>query len=61
MFDGCEGLKYLPDISIWNTINVKNISYMFCKCSSLVKLPDLSKFKFIVINDMRIYFLVAVL
>ena len=28
-------MKYLPDISKWNTEKVTNLSYMFCNCSSL--------------------------
>ena len=45
IFSGCSSLKYLPNISKWNTVNVKNISLLFCGCSSLKELPDISKWK----------------
>ena len=43
MFDGCNLLKSLSDISDWDTKNVTDMSYIFNKCSSLVSLPDISK------------------
>ena len=43
MFQGCFNLIQLPEISSWDTKNVKNFSYMFCNCSSLKSLPDISK------------------
>ena len=43
MFLNCESLITLPDISKWNTSNVKNISGMFLFCNSLISLPDISK------------------
>ena len=43
MFDGCSKLEYFPDISKWNTINLKDINNMFADCSSLKSLPDISK------------------
>jgi len=43
MFNGCSSLSYLPDISIWNTNNVKDISDMFDGCSSLPSVFDFSK------------------
>ena len=42
MFNNCNSLIDLPDISTWNISNVKDISYMFYDCSSLKKLPDIS-------------------
>ena len=39
----CSLLSSLPDISKWNTNNVKNMSEMFYNCSSLSSLPDISK------------------
>ena len=33
----------LPDISNWDTSNVKNMSYLFNRCFSLISLPDISK------------------
>ena len=43
MFGGCSSLISLPDLSKWNTQNVKSIESMFNGCSSLISLPDLSK------------------
>ena len=43
MFYECSSLISLPDLSNWNTNNVKNMSYMFYKCKSLTSLPDISK------------------
>ena len=43
MFNGCNSLISLPDISNWNTKNVTNMSYMFSDCSSLISLPNISK------------------
>ena len=42
MFYGCSSLSSLPDISKWNTNNVKDMRYMFYGCSSLSSLPDIS-------------------
>ena len=39
----CKSLKYLPDISKWDTRNVQDFGEMFHECSSLKKLPDISK------------------
>jgi len=38
LFAGCSSLKILPDISKWDLSNVKNISFLFHKCSSLKEL-----------------------
>lgn len=40
LFDGCEALKVLPDISKWNTNKVKTMKNMFRYCSSLIRIPD---------------------
>ena len=42
MFNGCESLNSLPDISKWNTNNVKDMSWMFNECKSLNSLPDIT-------------------
>ena len=42
IFAGCSSLKYLPDISKWNTTNVFYMSDLFNGCSSLISLPDIS-------------------
>ena len=39
MFYCCNKLESLPDISQWDTKNVKDMSYMFDGCSSLKKIP----------------------
>ena len=36
MFNGCESLLSLPDISKWNANNDKDMSYMFNDCNSLL-------------------------
>ena len=43
LFSKCSSLKYLPDISKWNTKKVTNMLGMFYNCSSLKYLPDISK------------------
>ena len=40
IFYGYSSLCSLPDISKWNTFNVKDMSSMFYGCSSLSSLPD---------------------
>ena len=41
IFYNCISIISLPDISKWNTNNVKNMSVMFKHCSSLSSLPDI--------------------
>jgi len=41
MFYRCRKLESLPDISKWNTINVRDMSYMF-QGIILTSLPDIS-------------------
>ena len=43
MFNECNSLTSLPDISKWNTSKVIYIFNMFCGCKSLSSLPDISK------------------
>ena len=43
LFCNCSKIKSLPDISIWNTINIKYITGIFSGCCSLESLPDISK------------------
>ena len=43
MFLRCISLISLPDISKWNTSNVKDMNSMFYGCNSLISLPDISK------------------
>jgi len=42
MFCECSSLSSLPDISKWNTNNVKDMNSMFLRCSSLSFLPKIS-------------------
>ena len=39
MFQECNKLISLPDISKWNTSNVNYMSWMFYECNSLISLP----------------------
>ena len=43
MFNGCNSLVSLPDLSKWNTFNVKKMDSFFDGCNSLISLPDISK------------------
>jgi len=43
MFNGCESLISLPDISKWNTSNVTDMNDIFRGCKSLISFPDISK------------------
>ena len=42
LFSECNSLSELPDISRWNTINVKTMNNIFSGCKSLKSLPDIS-------------------
>jgi len=56
MFSNCISLISLPDISKWNTNNVKNMSYMFSNCKSLISLPDISKWNINNVTNMSFMF-----
>ena len=43
MFNRCNSLISLPDISKWNALNVNNMKGMFNKCNSLISLLDIFK------------------
>ena len=53
----CSKLLSLPDISKWNTFNIKDFSEMFMKCSSLISLPDISKWN--TYNGINLSFLIV--
>ena len=53
MFNFCNSLNSLPDISKWNTKNVISMEGMFSNCESLKILPDISKWDIKNVNDMR--------
>ena len=43
IFKGCKEIKYLPDISEWDTSNTTTFKFLFRKCFNLNKLPDIGK------------------
>ena len=43
LFNGCENILSLPDISLINTKNINNISCMFDGCKLIKTIPDISK------------------
>ena len=54
IFGNCKNLSSLPDISKWNTNNVKDMSFIFSHFINLSSLPDISKWninKFTIMND----------
>ena len=44
LFNSCNSLSSLTDLSEWDTKNISNMSYLFYGCSELKSLPDISKF-----------------
>ena len=56
MFNGCESLISLPDISKWNISNVTDMSDMFRGCKSLISLPDISKWNISNVTSMSSMF-----
>ena len=52
MFSLCNSLISLPDLSKWNTSNVKYMSNLFSYCNSLISLPDISKWNTSNVTDM---------
>ena len=39
-------MESIPDISKWDTSNVKDMSYMFSGCSSLISLPYIDNWNY---------------
>ena len=56
MFNGCESLISLPDISNWNTSNVIDMSAIFYGCKSIISLPDISKWNTTLVDNMSYMF-----
>ena len=56
LFDGCNSLISLPDISKWNTSKVKNMDSMFNNCTNYKYLPDISKWNTSNVNDLTSIF-----
>ena len=54
MFYECSSLIKIPDISKWNTSNLKSMNELFYNCTSLINVPDLSKWKIDKINDIQL-------
>ena len=55
MFCGCSSLQSLPDISKWNTENLKNIRIIFNECKKFIALPDISKWNTSKIINNKLY------
>ena len=51
MFSCCVSLISLPDLSKWNTENLRDIYHMFEQCISLSSFPDITKWDIQVDND----------
>ena len=49
-------LKFLPDISNWNTSNVVNMSSLFHNCQYLGSLPEIGKWNISKVKDMSFMF-----
>ena len=43
LFYKCGNIENMPDISNWDTSNVKYMQGIFMGCKSLKSLPDISK------------------
>ena len=43
LFNECNSLSSLTDLSKWNTKNINNMSFIFYNCNNLESLPDISK------------------
>ena len=43
IFNNCNSLSSLTNLSKWDTINVNNMSFIFYNCYELKSLPDISK------------------
>ena len=52
IFDGCKALKYLPDISKWNTKNITDMRCAFSECTSLKFLPEIGNLDTSNVTDM---------
>ena len=52
MFRRCTSLISFPDISKWNTSNIKDMNSLFRRCTSLISLPNISKWNIEKVEDM---------
>ena len=53
MFNGCNSLISLPDISKWNVGNAKDFSCMFYDCKALYSLPKISRWNINKVTEMN--------
>ena len=56
MFEGCENLKILPDLSLMNVSKIKKFDNIFLGCNSLKSLPDISYWQTIEAESMKAMF-----
>ena len=56
MFDGCESLRSLSDISNWNINKVTNMRGMFYGCKSLTSLSDISNWNTNIVTNITYMF-----
>ena len=56
MFNECNSLISLPDISKWDTSRVTDMYFMFSGCNSLISLPDISKWDTSKVTNMYFMF-----
>ena len=59
MFNECQSLFSLPDISKWNTSNIYNMGNIFRNCKSLSYLSDISKWDTSNVIDMGAMFAIC--
>ena len=45
MFNNCNSLKSLPDLSQWKIRETVDINCMFSNCKSLKSIPDISEWE----------------
>ncbi len=43
MFEKCDNLEELSDMSLWNLENVTSLRGLFYKCKKLKKIPGIDK------------------
>ena len=60
VFNKCEGLKSLPDISKWNTSNVSIMNNLFSNFSKLIILPNISKWNTKNVTDISNIFILII-
>ena len=57
LFERCQSLFYVPDLSKWNTSKITKMRESFCNCENLISLPDMSKWNISNVFDIsRMFF-----